>query len=80
MDIITNACSVRRIVIGSEDRDVFALSGSGIPKKAQFLVAAWSGKTGKMLDGMPSPIEDFQFLERLFGAARTELGRGADLL
>ncbi len=36
--------------------------GSSAPKNAQHLLAAWSGKTGKMLPGMPFVIEDFSFL------------------
>lgn len=40
-----------------------ALSGgSTAPKQAQHLLAAWSGKTGKMMPGMPFVIEDFSFL------------------
>ncbi len=40
-----------------------ALSGgSTAPKQAQHLLAAWSGKTGNMLPGMPYVIEDFSFL------------------
>ncbi len=36
-------------------------SGTGTPEHGQFLLAAWSGSTGKMLDGMPVNLEDFQF-------------------
>ncbi len=36
--------------------------GSTAPKQAQHLLAAWSGKTGKMMPGMPFVIEDFGFL------------------
>jgi hypothetical protein len=36
-------------------------SGAGIPEKGQFLLAGWSGQTGKMLDGLPVNLEDFQF-------------------
>jgi len=40
-----------------------ALSGgSSAPKQAQHLLAAWSGKTGRMMPGMPFVIEDFSFL------------------
>ncbi len=39
-----------------------SLAGGGIPRQVQFLVSAWSGATGAMLDGMPTPVEDFQFL------------------
>ncbi len=39
-----------------------SLAGGGIPHKVQHLLAAWSGKTGKMMPGMPVPLEDFQFL------------------
>ncbi|HSQ65280.1 MAG TPA: FG-GAP-like repeat-containing protein [Polyangiaceae bacterium] len=39
-----------------------SLAGGGIPHLAQFLLASWSGRTGKMLDGMPVVLEDFQFL------------------
>jgi MYXO-CTERM domain-containing protein len=40
-----------------------ALSGGSVaPKQAQHLLAAWSGKTGDMLPGMPFVIEDFSFL------------------
>jgi MYXO-CTERM domain-containing protein len=37
-------------------------SGSGTPQYGQYLIAAWSGATGKMLDGMPTQVEDMQFL------------------
>lgn len=37
-------------------------SGSGTPQYGQYLIAAWSGSTGKMLDGMPTQVEDMQFL------------------
>ena len=40
-----------------------SLSGGGnTPKLAQHLLAVWSGKTGKMLPGMPFVMEDFSFL------------------
>ncbi len=39
-----------------------SLAGGGKPARSQHLLAAWSGKTGAMLPGMPVPLEDFQFL------------------
>ncbi|MBX3200033.1 MAG: VCBS repeat-containing protein [Labilithrix sp.] len=40
-----------------------ALAGGGTrAERAQQLIAAWSGKTGKMLPGMPLLVEDYTFL------------------
>jgi hypothetical protein len=39
-----------------------SLAGGGIARPFQHLLAAWSGKTGKMMPGSPVPIEDFTFL------------------
>jgi hypothetical protein len=39
-----------------------SLAGGGKPSNSQHLLAAWSGKTGAMLPGMPVLLEDFQFL------------------
>jgi hypothetical protein len=50
------------IMTGGSLSLIGSLAGGGIPRHAQFLAAAWSGATGKMFDGMPVPLEDFQFL------------------
>jgi hypothetical protein len=39
-----------------------SLRGGGHPSNAQYLLSAWSGKTGKMFDGLPIVLEDMQFL------------------
>jgi hypothetical protein len=38
------------------------LAGGAVAKPFQHLMAAWNGKTGKMMPGMPMPIEDYTFL------------------
>ncbi len=50
------------IMTGGSLSLIGSLAGGGIPKQAQFLIASWSGATGKMFDGMPVNVEDFQFL------------------
>ncbi len=44
------------IMTGGSLSVVGSLSGGDVPKKVQFLGAAWSGATGKMFDGPPNQV------------------------